>query len=149
MALVYGQDARVAQWVAEQHGMPDGAPAYASIGYELDGELVAGVMFDNLSETNVFAHIASTAEVLPVALLIAAARYVYLQCGARRMTFMVNDDNFRCLDLVRALGAEYEGLLRGAHARGDVLIFALWDTSRFYRKLIATGRLVAEDETFT
>lgn len=147
MPLVYGQDERVSAWVAEQLGYPEGSPVYASIGYEVDGELIAAVTFDNPSDTNVFAHIASNALVLPLELLLAVARYVFIQNKLRRMTFFVFDDNTRCMRLVESLGAVREASLNGARKGGDLLIYALWDTSRFYRKLLATGRVAHPQET--
>jgi hypothetical protein len=147
MPLVYDQDVRVSDWVAQQLGYAEGPPVSATIGFERNGELVAGVLLDNYTGTNIFAHIAATAAVIPVEFLVAVARYVFVQCRARRMTFLVNDDNTEALQLVQDLGAEEEARLRMGHPRGDQLVFVLWDTGRFYRKLIATGRVV-EGESF-
>lgn len=143
MSLVYGQDKRVTDWVAKQLGHAEGCPAYAAIGYADtdDGDLVAGVFFDGVSGTNVFAHIASAAEALPVALLSAVASYVFVQLKARRMTFMVNDDNLRCLRFVSHLGAELEGRFRQGHPGGDTLIYVLWAGTGFHRRLLAAGRV--------
>jgi len=139
MPLVYRQDERVTRWIADQLGLADSAPVCSSIGYEIDGELVAGVTFDNMTETNVFVHIASTAHALPREFLLAIGRYVYLQLGALRMTFMVHDNNDRCVALVKGLGAKCEGRLHQGHADGDTLIFVLWRSARFEELLKAHG----------
>lgn len=136
MGVVYGQDRWVSDWVAEQLGFPEGAPVCSSLGYELDGELVAGVTFDNMTDTNLFAHIASTANVLPRELLQAVAAYAFVQLGVQRMTFMVPDSNHRCVQFVRDLGARREGALKQGHGDGDTLIFALWHDARFVRRLL-------------
>lgn len=135
MPLVYGQDERVTRWVAEQLGFAQLPSACASIGYEVDGVLQAGVMFDNMTETNVFAHIVSIAPALPISLVTAVGRYAFDQIGAQRITFMVADNNAKCLRLVRALGAVFEARLARGHAKGDVLIFVVWNTAPLYRRL--------------
>ena len=53
--VVYDEDARVCAWVDEQMGLPWPSVVKTAIGYERDGELGAGVVFDNLTDNNVFA----------------------------------------------------------------------------------------------
>lgn len=138
--LVYGQDERVTSWVARIAAGEPPSPCPA-IGYERDGELVAGVYFTDLTETNVFAHIASTAEMLPAGLLAACGAYVFEQCRLNRVTFMVRDTNEKCLRLVCGLGARLEASLQGAHGSGDVLLFALWrDQLPLYKRMVESGR---------
>lgn len=140
--LILGQDDRVTQWVAQQAAVGKAPAACSSIGFERDGELVAGVYFTDLTETNVFAHIASTAEMFPVDLLRACAAYVFVQLELRRVTFMLRDDNVRCRRLVEKLGAVHESTLLGAHANGDVLLYALWpQLSQPFRHLVESGRI--------
>jgi len=141
VSLVFGQDERVTSWVSNQLGYVDPPPAYTAIGFERGGELVGGVYFDGMSETNVFAHIASSATVMPTALLAGVCHYIFALLGKKRMTFMVYDDNYKCLALVRGLGATLEGRLKGGHASGDVLLFAFWSDAPFYQRLIETGRI--------
>lgn len=135
MALVYGQDERVTRWVAQQCGEDCPPPAYASIGYERNGDLVAGVFFDGRTETNLFAHIASSSSLIPSAFLYAVARFAYGHLGVRRMTFMVKDDNLACVRMVMSMGAYREAVLVQGHAKGDTLLFALWDDCDLYRRL--------------
>lgn len=141
MPLVYGQDERVTTWVAARMGQAEPPPAYASIGYERNGELVAGVYFDGMSETNIFAHIASDGSPLPQDLLTAVCVFAYETLDCRRMTFMVYDSNQPVIRFINALGAEYEARLKWAHAGGDVLIYVLWRDGSFYRRLLETGRV--------
>jgi RimJ/RimL family protein N-acetyltransferase len=136
--LVYGEDERVTAWVAAQCG-DDPPPPTAAIGYERDGELVAGVFFDGCSDNNVFCHIATTG-LLPWELLRAAMAYVYRQLGFERMTLMVRDDNEKCISLCNKLGAELEGVMTRAYVGGDILLFVLWNTNKFWRRLCESGR---------
>lgn len=144
--LVYGQDARVTAWLAKQLGYPESFPSSAAIGYERDGELVAAVCFDNASDTNVFAHIASTASLLPVELLAAVASFAFVQMKARRMTFMVYDNNGACIKLVEGLDARLEARLPDGHSAGSTLIYGLYPTSRFFQRLLSSGRVRANTE---
>jgi len=137
-ALVYGQDERVTAWVAAQSGDAPPPPT-AAIGYERKGELVAGIYFDGCSDNNIFCHIASTG-LMPVKLLAAGMAYVYRQLEFERVTLMVRDNNEKCLQLCQDLGAELECALSRGYKGGDVLLFVLWNTNRFWRRLCESGR---------
>lgn len=134
--LVLGQDERVSAWVAERSGVREASLAYASIGVEHDGELVAGVYFDGATNTNVFTHIASDVRPVPLELLIATCNYAYKQVGAKRMTFMVRDDNVLCRTFVEKMGAHLESVIRHGHEAGDVLLYVLWANDDFPRRLM-------------
>lgn len=125
-AVIYGQDQRVVDWVAAQCGYEPPA-ANSAIGYERDGELVAGVFFDCCTDNNVFAHIASTAEIFPIDLLIACGAYVWGQCKLERVTYIVNDDNTKAIKFCEQIGAKLEGRMHRGHKNGDTLIFALFE----------------------
>lgn len=147
MALLFGEDERVTGWVATQLGYAEPPPAYAAIGYTTaQGDLCAGVYFDGMTGTNLFTHIASTTEMLPPSLLVATAYYAFHQCGAKRMTLMVADDNAKSKKLCADLGAEFEAKLRDGHPGGDVYMYALWRKSPFIAKLVSTRRLPAFEE---
>lgn len=137
MPLVVGKDTYVTTWVAMQLGQSEPPPAYSSIGFEREGFLVAGVYFDGMSDTNVFAHIASNGRMLPRELLDATCSFVYDQLGAKRMTFMVYDTNDACLSFIKSLGAEYEGRIAQGHSGGDVLLFALWRDRGYNQRRVA------------
>ena len=137
MGLVVGKDLYVTTWVALQLGQSEPPPAYTSIGYERDGALVAGVYFDGMSDTNVFAHIASNGRLLPRELLDKTCEFVYDHLGAKRMTFMVYDTNEPCLSFIKALGAEPEGRIVQGHSGGDVLLYALWGDRGYNQRRLA------------
>lgn len=145
MPLVYDRPQQVADWVASQCGVE--APTVdAAIGFETGGELVAGVYFDAPTPNNAFAHIASTAGVLPRALLCAVVTYVYVQLGMERMTFLVSSENKRVLDFVMAMGARMEGGMRRAFGpAADGLWFVLWRDDPFAQNLLQLQRTRFED----
>jgi RimJ/RimL family protein N-acetyltransferase len=125
MPLVYGQDERVTAWVAAQVGAP-APPSYASIGFERDGELVAGVYFENYTGSNIFAHIAFSGDVFPRELIAAVYAYATVQLTCKRMTFLIWDNNEPCINFVIRMGASLEGRMADGHPKGDVYIFTLW-----------------------
>lgn len=139
MSLVYGQDDRVTRWVSEQLGHLEPPPGYAAIGFERNGELVAGVFFDGRTDTNVFAHIASSSPLMPPELLAAVYMYAFHQLKCERMTFMVDDDNSACKALCGGLGAMLEAELRRGHKNGSTLLYVLWqrefERTPFFQKL--------------
>ena len=146
--LVLGQDERVSAWVAARCGVREASSAHASIGYERDHELIAGVAFDGATDTNVFAHIASAVKPVPLELLIATCNYAYKQLGAKRMTFMVQDDNWLCRTFIEKMGARFEASIQEGHSRGDMLLYVLWAHDDFPVRLM-THRVegVASEET--
>lgn len=121
--LVYDRPQEVARWVAEKCGF-EPPIVTAAIGYE-NGELKAGAFFDNLSDNNVFCHIAASVP-LPYHFLVAVGAYVWVQLGLERMSFLVLDTNHRSLELVRSLGAVEEGRIVRGHKRGDILVMGLF-----------------------
>lgn len=135
--LVLDEAQRVADWVAAQSG--NAAPTVdAAIGFEQDGALKAGVYFDALTDNNIFAHIASTANTLPRSLLVAVVVYVFEQLRLTRMTFAVPADNHAAGHLVAGMGACLEGRLADACGRGVHLnLHCLRADDDFSRRLLA------------
>lgn len=133
--LVLESPQDVADWVAAQSG--NIAPSVdAAIGFSHEGDLLAGVYFDGMSENNIFAHIASHANNLPRSLLMATAGYVYQQLGLERMTFMVPSDNFPTLRLVERMGADKEATLTRACGDADLNLYVLWRDAPFARLVL-------------
>ena len=134
--IAYGDNERISRWVAAQCGDTHTPPAYQSIGAEdADGNLVAGVYFDNMSDTNIQAHIAV---VSPGATFAGAVlRLAFVQLGVERITMPIYDNNDRCIALAQQLGAVLEHRMRRGHRDGDTLLYVLWrDSSPLQRRLI-------------
>jgi len=139
MALVLDQPQEVADWVAAQLG--DVAPTVdAAIGYEVDGELRAGVYFDGLSGSNVFCHVANTSEMFPADLLRATVVYVVQQMKLRRATFAVDSANRKVCALLKGMGAEHEATLTDVYDGGDMLLYTLRGSDPFPQRLLKSWR---------
>jgi hypothetical protein len=80
--LVFDDKYRVGEWVAEH--MPDGASwhDYYAMGAEANGDLVSGIVFENMNAHNANVHIAvSKPTKLFLELLDHAFIYAFETCG--------------------------------------------------------------------
>lgn len=137
MPLVLDDPQRVADWVGTRLGYA--APSVdAAIGYEIDGELRAGVYFDALTASNIFAHIASEAHA-PRSMIEAAVRYVFDQLKLTRMSFGIPADNLRARAFVEAMGCAVETRLRKAAGAHDILIYVMWAHDEFPQRFLKRG----------
>lgn len=100
------------------------------IGLEVDGQLVAGVLYERFSGPNVWMHIAAEMgglRWLSALTIRVAFAYPFTQLGVQRITGYVEAGNVACLRFAKHLGFKTEAVLAGA-ARdgGDVEILVLW-----------------------
>lgn len=126
--LVYGADDRVGEWVSQRTEGYWVSQSGVTIGYEQNGELIAGVVFSNWSGTNMFLDVAGTPGKLWLTqeFLHAVFRYVFVEAGCQRATGLVDSNNKRARRLNSRLGFELEASLPGAVPNGDLLIYCMW-----------------------
>ncbi len=126
--LVFDQKVRVGTWVADQVDQTGSWGDYFAMGIEDKGEIIAGIVFNNMNEANATAHIAiSKASRLVPKLLEHAAEYAFNQCGLLRLTGMVEDSNTKALIFDRHIGWEHEFTMRKAGKLGeDLHVLVLW-----------------------
>jgi RimJ/RimL family protein N-acetyltransferase len=136
--LLLDDDARVNAWLDGQMGYAVASSIKPAIGFERDGELVAGVVFDNATDNNVFAHMASTVTTgVPIELLSACYLYAFKQLGLARVSLLVRADNVRCLRFIEKWGATLEARIERACKACDQLIYVLWRTPALDAILLA------------
>ena len=120
-------DARVSAWLDAQMGLPAPSVVKTAIGYEEDGEIVAGVVFDNLTDNNVFAHCANRLDGgFPAELLAACYAFVFGQLGLERVTLLVAANNERAVRFIEKWGSQFEARLTRATKAADMLIYVMW-----------------------
>lgn len=126
--LVIHDKERVGGWVAEQVGQRSPWGGFGAIGLEdADGELVAGFVLNNLTETNAHAHIAGVGKRwLTKTFLFACFDYAFNQLGLKRLTGLVAEDNFDGLRFDEHLGFEHEYTVPCANAGGAVIMLVMW-----------------------
>lgn len=141
---VFDDDARCCAWLDRQMGI---APSLVktAIGWEEGGELTAVVVFDNMTDSNVFAHCANTGSGgFPVELLAACYAFAFHQMGLLRVSLLIPDGDPRVLRFVEKWGAEFEARLARATKAHDMLIYVMWrDTEparEFFRAAMRAER---------
>lgn len=118
-----------------------------AIGKIRDGKLVAGVIYEDYSGTNVICHIAGEGNWADRYFLAVIFDYPFTQLKVNRITAPICSSNKKSIDLVTKMGFNLEAKLHGATSKGDLLIFSMFkDECKYlrgkYGKIIsvATGR---------
>lgn len=123
-AVVYGADARVAEWVAAF--IPGYEPSHGAkaLGVIKRGKLVAGVVYDNCTDFNVTVSISALdgSRWADRTTLNALFSYPFLQLGCQAITVMVAMTNLASLNLATKLGFEPQALIKFAAADGSPLV---------------------------
>lgn len=125
--IVWNEPERVARFVAGRVGEEE-FNNFSAIGLEKDGELVAGVVYENHNGPNVMMHVASdgSRQWMTPAYLSACFRYPFLQLQCTRVTGLVRADNVEAQKFDEALGFEREGKLREAASDGcDLYVYGM------------------------
>lgn len=134
--MLFDQKERVGAWVAEQVEQSASWGDFYAMGVEWDGEIVAGVVINNFNGANATAHIAvtKTGKFL-IELMKHVTRYAFIQCGLKRLTGMVDDDNTKALNLDKKIGFEHEFTMKSAgHGGQDLHVLVLWPHNFRYRE---------------
>lgn len=99
----------------------------AGIGMEEDGELIAGVVYNEYNHVNVNMHVASIGNRrwMTRDYLYVCFDYPFNQLGARRITAFIEDENKDAIRFDEHLGFKYEARMKGAYVNGDILIYVL------------------------
>lgn len=126
--VICDDPARVARFVSEQMGIEDDFSSYKAIGLEGDGELVAGVVYDNYTGATIFMHIAALPgkRWMTRNFLWFMFYYPFVQLGVKALRGMVPESNAESVSFAKGLkGAYLEARLKDAHPKGDMLIYCL------------------------
>lgn len=101
--------ALVVEFVAAQTGQRF-VPPLTAIGREVDGEIVAGIVFNCWTGIDIELSVAARHGGMSRALLRRAARYVFEEAGCSRASFTTESQEV--VDLALRLGAQTEGRKR-------------------------------------
>lgn len=114
------------------------------IGKVKDGQMVAGVLYEDWSGTNLVCHIAGESDWADRYFLAVIFDFPFNQQGAKRITAPVCSSNAKSIALLIKMGFNLEAKLLGATAKGDLLLFSMFkDNCKYirgkYGKIISTS----------
>ena len=133
--IVTGQG--VVEWVAKRTNEFGNFGAAVGIGWERDGELVAGVAYSDFNGVNVNMHVASdgTRRWMTREYLWTCFDYPFNQAKVKRITGLVGEGNTQSQRFNEHLGFTHEATLEGAHPTGSLLIYKMMrEDCRFLRE---------------
>lgn len=126
MSLIVGKG--VVEWIAKRTGEFNCFGTDVGIGWQKDGEIVAGVAYANWNGVNVECHIASDGSKRWATreYLWTIFDYPFRQLKVNRITVCVGEGNTASRRFVEKLGFTHEATLDSAHPSGDLLIYRMW-----------------------
>lgn len=117
---------RVGPWVCERAGGTWVPGRGTAIGKMADGELVAGVLYEDWNGVNIVCHIAGVGNWATREFLGVIFDYPFGQLRVKRITVPVCESNMKCRNLVERMGFNLECELREATPRGNLLIYRMF-----------------------
>ena len=123
----------VAEWVFQRVGGAVSAHSQG-IGWQVDGELVAGVAYECFTGGNIYVHQCVQGRV-PRMFWWAVTDYPFNQLGCKRITGLVESTNKKALELNKHIGFRVEATLEKAGQNdADMVVMVLWkEDCRFLR----------------
>jgi hypothetical protein len=116
----------VGPWVFSRIGKTWGPEGREAIGVIEDGEVKAGLVFEDYSGRSIVSHIAISSPHTPIRELLAVcAGYAYNQLKVHKVLAPVSSDNRRSINFVMKLGFEPEAIIKDAMPNGDLLVFSM------------------------
>ena len=125
--MIYGQDERVRNWVAERMG-EDLSDATAAIGIEEDGELIAGVAYNMYTGASICMNVAAEPgkRWTKKEFMYAFFAYPFIQLKCNRVTGLVRRSNTVARKFDEHVGFIQEGVVRQAFEDGeDAILYGM------------------------
>ena len=127
-SVVYGQDARVIEWVSQRVDEDNFSSDSIGIGLEEDGELIAGVVFNMYTKAGICMHVAAVPgkRWMTKEYLWRVFAYPFLQLNCNRVTGLVREDNIVAQKFDEHIGFKREGLIRkGATDGANFILYGM------------------------
>jgi RimJ/RimL family protein N-acetyltransferase len=127
-SVVYGQDARVIEWVGQRVDEDEFPSGSIGIGLEEDGELIAGVVFNMYTKAGICMHVAAAPgkRWMTKDYLWRVFAYPFLQLNCNRVTGLVREDNIVAQKFDEHIGFKREGLIRkGATDGSNIILYGM------------------------
>lgn len=133
-----GINLRIAEFIAANNGFPGMRWLdYTTIGLMDNGEILAGLLYEQWNGVNVISHVAGRGKNwMNRELLWYSFYYPFVELGCKRLTGMVRSTNIDAIRLVLHLGYEAEAVLKEASGPGvDTVVFRMWRDNCRWLKL--------------
>lgn len=125
--MIVTDSARVGPWVCERTGGTWTPQDSTALGWEKDGKLVAGVVFDLYNGASICIHVASdgskrwmTREFRRICF-----DYAFNQAKVKKIIGIVPSNNVEALRFDRKLGFVEEARIADAHPQGDLILLTM------------------------
>ena len=121
----------VGPWIAEHAQMiwkPEGTE---TIGLSRNGEIIAGVWYEDWNPQSIVTHIAITGR-LTKRYLHVIFDYPFIQRGVQKIIAPVLSENSDSLRMVEKMGFKEEARLKNVHPTGDMIFFVMNKTDCKY-----------------
>lgn len=126
MSELSADTALIGPWVFAQINKPWHPVGKEALGLVRDGEVLAGVVFEDYTGVAVSVHIAIGDKHAPVRqLFIAACEYAYNQLGVNKVVGLVSTANLAALSLDLRIGFTPEAIIKGIYPDGDLVILSM------------------------
>lgn len=127
--VVYGRTSELIAWAEERIPGCKFRDDAKAIGLaDPGGSIIASTVFDTFADSSCFMSVAAdtSRNWLTRAYLYHCFAYPFIQCGFRRVNFVVSEHNEPSLRFITSLGAKQEGRLREAGPEGeDFILFGM------------------------
>jgi RimJ/RimL family protein N-acetyltransferase len=114
----------VGYWVAGKMGSSFSPETATAIGLEKDGNIIAGVMYENWNGKSITAHMAVDAPITR-SFLGAIFKYAYDKCAVEKVILPVSSGNQKSNKFVKNLGFNEEARIADAAPDGDIVLYTM------------------------
>lgn len=123
MTIIDKDPQRVVEW-SRSHG---GAAAdFRAFGLEIEGHLIAAVIYDNYQESSISAHLTiQTGAIVSMNFLWYAFHYPFNELKVHKLLGFVDSANQKALSLYARLGFVEEYRIPGAALGGDLVVISM------------------------
>lgn len=122
--MIVADAARIGPWVCARTGGTFEPGCSTAMGWEIDGELVAGVLFDQFNGRSICMHVAAERPVTR-SYTRACFSYVFNQLGVMKAIGLVDSTNAKALRFDSHLGFVEEARIKDAGKFGDLVILTM------------------------
>ena len=121
--IVCDQTERVGQWIADKTGMVFYNSGCTAIGFEINGEMKAGILYQNFTPKSV--DVSWAVDYMSKEFLWYAFHYPLVELGLKKMIGEIDSANHKAVKLCEKLGFQKEAVIVDAGQIGDKIIYSI------------------------